>query len=321
MKKINIKGWKNGKQITIQASNLFLGSADFLRLDNMEQVHEMYNEFLSKGGNGIDTAEHYRHAEPAIAKWIEETGRRDDLVIFTKGCHPKREARDVNRVNAKCIREDIEHSLATMKVDHVEMFALHRDDESVPVKEIMDELHHQIEIGNIYAAGVSNWELNRIIEANEYAKANGLHPLTFNSPNLSLAKPMHPRWPGCVSASDEMVKWHKENDVALLSWSSQAGGFFSGRFSKDKCDDEEIRDCFYNDENWKRYARCIELANKKQKTPIQIALAWVLNQPFNIAAVIGPETIGELDNSIEGSNIELTPFEVKYLNLEVDCYE
>lgn len=318
MKKIKIKGWKDGKEIYIEASNLFLGSADFLRPDNMEQVHEMYNDFLSKGGNAIDTAEHYRWAEPAIGQWIKETGRRDELVIFTKGCHPKREARDVKRVTAACIREDIEHSLATMNVDHVEMFALHRDDETIPVSEIMDELHHQIELGHIYAAGVSNWELSRIQEANAYAEEHELHPLTFNSPNLSLAKPMHPRWPGCVSASDEMVKWHEENDIALLSWSSQAGGFFSGRFTKDHCDDEEIRDCFYNDENWTRYDRCIALAEKKGKTPIQIALAWVLNQPFNIAAVIGPERVSELDNSIEGSDIALTSTEVKYLNLEAD---
>lgn len=185
----------------------------------------------------------------------------------------------------------------------------------------MDELNHQIDIGHIYAAGVSNWELSRIIEANAYAKEKGLHPLTFNSPNLSLAKPMHPRWPGCVSASDEMVKWHEENDVALLSWSSQAGGFFSGRFTREECSDDEIKDCYYNEENWKRYDRCIELANKKGKTPIQIALAWVLNQPFNIAAVIGPEKVSELDNSIEGSLIELSELEEKYLNLEVDHYE
>lgn len=318
MKKITIIGWKNGNEIAIQASNLFLGSADFLRPDNMQQVHEIYNAFLDKGGNAIDTAEHYRHAEPAIGKWIEETGRREELVIFTKGCHPKREARDVSRVNAACIREDIEHSLATMQVDHVEMFALHRDDVTTPVSEIMEELHHQIEIGHIYAAGVSNWELERIMEANAYALANDLHPLTFNSPNLSLAKPMHPRWPGCVSADDAMVKWHEEHDIALLSWSSQAGGFFSGRFTKEQCNDEEIRDCFYNDDNWQRYDRCIELAEKKGKTPIQMALAWVLNQPFHIAAVIGPERIEELESSMEGSDITLTPKEVKYLNLEVD---
>lgn len=321
MKKIRITGWKDGKEIAIEPSNLFLGSADFLRPDNMEQVEQMFDAYLAAGGNALDTAEHYRHSEPAIGAWIEKTGRRDDFVIFTKGCHPKREARDVKRVNAACIREDIEHSLETMHTDHVEMFALHRDDPTIPVGEIMEELNAQIEAGHIYAAGVSNWELNRIIEAQAYAKEYGLHPLSFNSPNLSLAHPMGPRWPGCVSADDAMVAYHEQTGLPLVSWSSQAGGFFSGRFTRDHCDDEEIRSCFYNDENWERYDRCIELAKAKGASPIQMALAWVLNQPFNIAAVIGPERIEELESSIEGSKIELTPTEVKYLNLEVDSID
>lgn len=321
MKQIVIKGWKAGKPIDIHVSNLFLGSADFLRPDNMEVVHRMMDIFLTHGGNAIDTAEHYRWAEPAIGKWLSESGKRNEVVLFTKGGHPKREARDRKRVNAACIREDIENSLHVMGVDHVELFALHRDDPSVPVSEIMEELHYQIECGHIFAAGVSNWELARIKEANAYAKRNGLHPLTFNSPNLSLAKPMIPRWPGCVSADDAMLQWHKEHKVSLISWSSQAGGFFSGRFDRNHCDDEEIKTCFYNEDNWERYDRCQALAHKFDTTPIQIALAWVLHQRFPIAAVIGPENETELLSSIRGSEIALTPEQVLYLNLEVASYE
>lgn len=321
MKKIIVKGFKNGQAIDIEVSNLFLGSADFLRPDNMAQVEEMFDTFIKAKGNAIDTAEHYRYAEQAIGEWIKKTGRRNEIVIFTKGCHPTREARHINRVNKECIREDIEKSLKILGVDCIEMFALHRDDRSVSVKEIMDELNYQINIGHICAAGVSNWELDRIIEANNYAKENGLHPLTFNSVNLSLARPLKPRWPGCISASEEMIEWHKNNDIALISWSSQAGGFFSGRFDRLNCPDEEIKECYYTNENWTRYDRCIEIAQKKNKTPIQIALAWLLHQPFVVAAVIGPETILELQNSIEGSDVELTALELEYLDLKGNKYE
>ena len=48
MKKMVIKGWKNGEEIDIEASNLFLGSADFLRPDNMDQVNEMFDEYLGR---------------------------------------------------------------------------------------------------------------------------------------------------------------------------------------------------------------------------------------------------------------------------------
>lgn len=321
MKNISVKGFKNNQEIEIKIGQLFLGSADFLRKDNMDEVKKMFELFLTSKGNGIDTAEHYRHSEIAIGAWLKETKAYDKIVILTKGCHPKREARDVKRVNAACIKEDIEHSLKTLGVDHIDLFALHRDDESVDVKEIMDELNRQINLGHIYAAGVSNWKLDRIIEANNYAKKHNLHPLTFNSVNFSLARPTKPRWPGCVSADDAMIKWHQENDVALISWSAQAGGFFSGRYDRNHCDDKEIEECFYTKENWQRYDRCVELAKQKNYSPIQIALAWVLNQNFKVAAIVGCETIQELKSSILASEIKLTAKELAYLDLKEDTYE
>ncbi len=321
MKKIKIKGYKDNKEIMIEASNLFLGASDYLRSDNMDFAKPIVDEFIRQGGNAFDTARHYRHGEKAILTWMQLSGtKREDIVIFTKGGHPVREAPTTPRVNAKCINEDIEASLKMLETDYVDLFALHRDDETVSVKEIMDELNRQIDLGRVRAIGVSNWELDRIIEANKYAKENGLKPLTFNSPNLSLARPKRPRWPGCVSADDAMIQWHKENDVTLISWSSQAGGFFSGRYTPENRDDEEMVDCFYNDENWEKYERCKILGEVKGCQLIQIALAYVLNQPFHAAAAIGCESLSELQSSIQGAEISLNEKEMSYLNLEVDNY-
>lgn len=322
MKKITVKGFKGNQEIEIKASNLFLGASDYLRSDNMDFAKPIVDEFIRQGGNAFDTARHYRHGEKAISTWMKLSNtKREDIVLFTKCCHPVREFPDTPRVNAKGINEDVEVSLQMLETDYVDMLALHRDDESVSVKEIMDELNRQIELGRVRAIGVSNWSLERIIEANEYAKNNGLKPLTFNSPNLSLARPKRPRWPGCVSADDAMIKWHEANDMALVSWSSQAGGFFSGRFAKDKLDDEEMVDCFYNDANWEKFDRCKILGEAKGCSLIQIALAWVLNQSFEVAAAIGCENKDELLSSLEGATITITEQEMKYLNLEADHYE
>ncbi len=316
MEQIAIKGWRKGEEITLHASKLFLGSADFLRPDNMDAVAEMFETYIAHGGNIIDTAEHYRHAELAIGEWFKVSGNRKRLQVLTKGCHPKREARDVKRVNAECIREDVLQSLEKLNTDYVELYALHRDDPTVPVGEILEALAEQIEKGYIQAIGVSNWELPRIIEAQEYAQKHGLYPLSFTSPNLSLAVPMIPRWPGCVSADKDMVDWHLQHDLALVSWSSQAGGFFSGRFTPEHCPDPEIKACFYNEDNWLRYERAKDLAVKKGCSPIQIALAWVLHKGDNIAAIIGPEKVSELESSLEAANIQLSSAEVKFLALE-----
>ena len=316
MKYINVTGHKSGKEIQIKCSQLVLGASDYLRIDNMDFAAPILDKFLELGGNTFDTARQYRHSEKALAEWMEMRKNREKLVILTKACHPTREEPKKARVTPQGITEDLLVSLETLKTDYVDLFALHRDDASVEVGPIMETLNEHIRSGKILAIGASNWVLDRIIAANEYAEKNGLIGFTFNSPNLSLAKCQIPRWEGCVSANQEMVDWHEKTNIPLFSWSAQAGGFFSGRFTRDNFDDQEMVDVFYNDENWERYDRAIELANKKNVSPIQIALAYVLNQKFPTTAVIGPEKLEELLSSYDGSKMELTQKEVEWLDLK-----
>lgn len=72
-----------------------------------------------------------------------------------------------------------------------------------------------------------------------------------------------PRWENCVSASEEMIRWHEATNLPLFSWSSQAGGFFSGRFSEEDTRDTEMVEVYYSEANWERYSRAKQLANQK----------------------------------------------------------
>ena len=104
--------------------------------------------------------------------------------------------------------------------------------------------------------------------------------------------------------------------MALLAWSSQARGFFTDRAHPDKKDDAELVRCWYSDDNFQRRDRAIELARKKGVQPINIALAYVLCQPFPTFALVGPRQISETASSVRGVTVTLTPDEVKWLNLE-----
>lgn len=316
MRYVSIKGFKDNKEIEIKLSSIMMGSGDFLREDNLEFAGPILDKYVELGGNCFDTARHYRHSETALRTWMKEKNNRDEMVIFTKGCHPVREFSNVPRVTAEAIRVDVEESLDRLGTDHVELFALHRDDINYPVGPIMTELDKIVKEGKIYAIGVSNWKLDRIKEANNYAKKHNLTPITFNSPNLSLAKCKVPRWAGCISADDEMLRWHEENNIALISWSSQAGGFFSGKYSPKYREEEEMVEVFYTDENWERYNRAEKLAVEKGMSTIQMALAYVVNQNFPAVAVVGPEKMDELLSSYRGALIDLTEEQVKWLNLK-----
>ena len=102
----------------------------------------------------------------------------------------------------------------------------------------------------------------------------------------------------------------------LFAWSSQANGLFTGRFSPDKKTDPDVVRTWYSDDNFKRLDRVKELAKKKGVSTTQIALAYVLCQPMNVFGLIGPQSIEETRTSALALETELSPQEMRWLNLE-----
>lgn len=296
-------------------SSLVMGS-DFFAPDVIDKVTDVLNNFLAIGGNTIDTAHIYMggKSEAAIGIWMEENKRRDDVVILTKGAHHDRNG---SRVNKQAIDEELQISLERLRTDYVELYALHRDDPDVHVGEILEILNEHVEAGRIGAFGGSNWSAERLQEANDYAEKHGLVGFTFSSPNFSLAKAKEPYWPGCVSVDDPTLAWHEKSNMPLFSWSSQARGFFTGRFTPEDRSNEDLVRVFYNDENWERYRRAEQLAKEKGVETIQISLAYVLNQSFPTAAIIGPQNQKEMLSCKDASSINLTEEEIKWLDLRI----
>ncbi|MCM3126982.1 MULTISPECIES: aldo/keto reductase [unclassified Paenibacillus] len=307
MEYISIQGSKKS------ISRLIKGS-DYFTHENYDQVVTNIEAFLAIGGNTIDTAHIYTggQSEEVIGRYLQESGNRDKIAIFTKGAHHDRQG---PRVNKQAIDHDLAVSLERLQTDHIELYGLHRDDPSIPVEHIIDALNEHIAAGRIGAAGASNWTWQRLTEANAYAESNGLAGFTFSSPNLSLAKANEPFWPGCVSVDQETSKWHEQTQLPLLSWSSQARGFFTGKFTPDIKDDADLVRVFYNDQNWERLNRAKQLAVDKGVTVIQIALAYVLNQNYPTCALIGARNPEELASCDEGANIQLTQQEIEWLDL------
>jgi 1-deoxyxylulose-5-phosphate synthase len=305
MEYINIEGCEK------PVSRLMKGT-DYFRHESYEKAAANLDAFLAIGGNSLDTAHIYcgGQSEEVIGRYMKERGNRDKLVIMTKGAHHDQFG---PRVNKEAINKDLAESLERLQTEFVDLYALHRDDHEMPVAVIVDALNEHVQAGTIGAIGVSNWTWRRIEEANAYAAQNGLRGFTFSSPNLSLAKANEPFWPGCVSTDAETLTWHQSVQLPLLSWSSQARGFFTGRFTPEVRDNNDLVRVFYSDANWERLARARELAEQKGATAIQIALAYVLNQPFPTCALIGAQSAEELQSCHQGSFIKLTQSEMEWL--------
>jgi predicted dehydrogenase/aryl-alcohol dehydrogenase-like predicted oxidoreductase len=280
---------------------------------NFPHAAVLFDDFFTRGGNAFDTAFLYGggRQEHLLGEWMRLRGVRDQVVVIVKGGHtPFCTPTDVTT--------QLRISLERLKIDRADIYLLHRDNPDVPAGEFVDALNEHHRAGRIGAFGGSNWSIARVIEANDYARKRVLTPFSLVSNQFSLARMVDPIWEGCVSASDaESRAWFAREHMPLLAWSSQARGFFlPGRTAPEKREDEELVRCWYSDDNFERLRRVNEMAVRRNVLPINVALAYVLHQPFPTFALIGPRQLSETRTSFAALDVELTPDDLGWLNLE-----
>lgn len=285
-------------------------------VDNQESLPHaaaMFDDYLERGGNTFDTAWVYDfdggHSEAVWGDWLRARGGRDDLVLISKGAHTP-------NCTPEAMQREFAESLERLSTDHADIYILHRDNLQVPVGEFVDVLNQHVRAGKFKVFGGSNWSLERVAEANAYAAKHGLQGFSVLSNQLSLARLLSPIWAGCVSAGDlDSRRWLTEQQLALFAWSSQARGFFTDRAAPDRLDDAELVRCWYSPENFQRRERAQQLARKKGVDPINVALAWVLAQPFPCFSLIGPRTLAETASSFRALEVTLSAEELAWLDL------
>ena len=295
-----------------------------ISMSRLNKSFSLLDEVYALGCNTFDTGHLYGRGdcERTLGRWINERGLGEEIVIISKGAHFNE---DRNRVTPFDITSDLYDSLARLKVETIDLYLLHRDDPTVPVGPIVKVLNEHKRAGRIGAFGGSDWTHERIQEANAYAQAQGLTPFVASSPQFSLAEQVKEPWSDCVSISGpsgEVARaWYQETQMALFTWSSLAGGFFSGRFTHHNLDsfeaDLDVRcvNSYCYEDNFRRFERVAALAEARGLTVPQTALAYVMNQPLNVHALVGCQSGAEFEANVAALEVQLTLQEMAWLDL------
>ena len=297
-------------------SHIFTAAAD-------DRVADLIDAYLAAGGNCVDTAHIYGlgESERTLGRWLGETGRRDDIVLITKGCHPEVDGEDpfakpwVPRVTPEAIRADLSESLDRLGTDHIDLYLLHRDDETVAPGPLLETLNEEMASGRIAAFGASNWTVERLAEANQYAADRGLVGFVASSPGLSLPRPVEMQFPGTLFAEDDTRRWHAVTRLPVLAWTSLAAGFATGRFRPNDTEVDESTNAFFSEDNFERMRRAQVVAERHDVSALHIALAFVLGQDFPVVALVGPSSVENLKGTLGALEVELTAEEMNYLDL------
>ncbi len=308
-------------------SRLLQGSI-MLSAEDRDGNFRLLDACFENGFNAYDTAHSYGAGltDTELGAWIKSRGIRDEVVILAKCAHPENGIAD--RVRPEYIRRDLAESLERLQTDSVELFLLHRDSRDYPVDEIVDVLHEAKEAGQIGVYGGSNWLGDRVKAANNYAAAKGKTPFGAVSPQFSVAEMVEPPWEGCTSVSGAQGEadraYYYENQISLFTWSSLAGGFMTGKFSRDNLDsftaywDTNPIGAYAYESNFQRLDRVIELAADKGLSPAQISVAYVLSNNPRYHAIVANWEVEQVPDNAAAAAIELSADEIAWLELKTE---
>jgi len=309
-------------ELTAATRSLHGDEPDFIR--NLDKVFEIFDSAYALGIQTFDCANIY--GEEPLGEWMKDRGLSDKVTVLTKGAHHNVWRK---RVTDYDILSDAHDSLRKLNRDHIEIYILHRDDPEVPVGPIVEVLNRLHREGKIGAFGVSNWTHQRIIEANTYAAEYGLIPFTVSSPNFGLADQVEDLWGGgCVTISGpsnkEARKWYADVKMPVFAYSSLGRGLFSGRVKSNDPEsllagmDDFARKGYACEDNIRRLARVELLAAEKGLTVAEVAMAWIMNQPLDVYAVVATANAQRMRSNINASGIVLTQAECRWLDLETE---
>jgi len=253
---------------------------------------------VEKGVTFFDTAEAYGPFanEELLGEALQPF--RDRLVIATKFGFAGGDSKAGLDSSPKRIREVAEASLKRLKTDYIDLFYQHRVDPNVPMEDVAGTVKELIQEGKVKHFGMSE------AGAQSIRKAHAVQPVTALQSEYSL-------W--WREPEKEILPTLEELGIGFVPFSPLGKGFLTGAINADttfdKTDFRNIVPRFSTDArtaNQVMVDLLTKIAQEKEATPAQIALAWLLAQKPWIVPIPGTTKIHRLEENIGGADIELT---------------
>jgi aryl-alcohol dehydrogenase-like predicted oxidoreductase len=292
----------------IKVSPLCLGAMMFGEWGNPDHDDSIriIHRALDSGINFIDTADVYSQGESEIivGKALASLDR-SRVVVATKvhgnmGDDPNAQGNSRRWIMAEC-----ENSLRRLGVDYIDLYQIHRPDQSTDIDETLGALSDLVHAGKIRAFGSSTFPAEQIVEAQWVAQRRGRERFQTEQPPYSILVRGIER--------DVLPIAHKYA-MGVISWSPLAGGWLSGKYGEGK-DNSSRRAARLparydmslpaNQRKLEIVIRLSTLAQEAGLSLLELALAFVLEHPAISSAIIGPRTMEQLESQLSVPDVTL----------------
>ena len=293
----------------VQVSALCLGCMMFGRRTSPEDSYQIIDRALDAGINFLDTANVYARgqSEEITGEALRRNGHRQRVILATK-VHGRMADDDPNaagnsrgHIIAAC-----DASLQRLKTDYIDLYQIHRPEAKTPIDETLRALDDLIRAGKVRYIGTSTYGAWQVVEALWAAKELGLHRFISEQPPYNVLDRRIER---------ELVPMAQTFGIGLVPWSPIAGGLLSGKYRRGQSFPADSRyateqNPVYKDRLVDRVYDVVDrleaMAQSKDCTIVQLAVAWVLAQPAITSPIVGPRTLPQLDEYLGASAVSLT---------------
>lgn len=278
---------------------------------------KLLDAFIEAGFNFVDTADVYSkwvpgnhggESETIIGKWLERSGKRQQVLIATKvGMEMGPGKKGLSK---RYIKQAAEDSLKRLQTDYIDLYQAHTDDPETPFEETFEAFGELVKEGKVVAIGASNYTAERLDEALKVSKRGGYPQYESLQPEYNL----YDR----AGFETKLEPLCRQAGLGVIPYFSLAAGFLTGKYRSEKDLSNKPRGQivkkYLNERGFRILDALDEVSKQYHATPGKVALAWLLAQPTITAPIASATTIEQLHDLIEATELQLDSQALERLN-------
>lgn len=285
--------------------------------DSIAIIHQA----LDGGINFIDTADIYNQGQSEIVVGKGVAGRRDRVILATKGRQPMGEGPNDRGASRVHLMAALDASLRRLGTDFVDIYYTHTPDEETPIEETLRAMDDMVRMGKVRYIACSNFRAWRLCEALWTSDKLNLHRFACVQPLYNLVN---------RDIEVELLPLCHEHGVGVVSYSPLARGILTGKYqagqpfpegSRAARADKRMREAELRDASLDVAQQLMQHCQQRNVFVSQFALAWCLANSTITSIVLGPRTKEQFDDNLQALAVSITDEDEQFVNQIVPAGE
>jgi aryl-alcohol dehydrogenase-like predicted oxidoreductase len=292
-----------------------------------EISHAILDRAVELGCNFLDTADVYSswfpgnkggESETIIGSWLATSGvRREDIILATKVRGKMGDGPNDEGLSRHHILGSVKDSLKRLNTDYIDLYQVHWPDQETPLEETLEALTQLIRSGVVRYIGCSNYPAWLLMKAAWVSDVRRLSRFDSLQP--------HYNYIHRAEFERELQDLCLDQGIGVIPYSPLAGGFLTGKYKRDGALPDSarvkgVKNRYFNDRGFAAIEKMEEVGQAYGASASQMAIAWILANPTISSAIIGANTVEQLEETVSGADVELKASDKQMLD-DVTAWE